>query len=79
VSADVRTNGRLAAKARLTSSSGAPLPSWSGCQRLGPQDILRLDQADGSFDGRYIGIKGADDIVVPLAPLLPLGVGRSRK
>ena len=69
----------LAATARQASLSGAPLPSWSGCRRLGPNDIFLLGQADGSFDGRYFGITGADEIVVPLALLLPIGVGRSRK
>lgn len=76
--ADVRINGVLTVTARLTSSQGAPLPSWSGCRRLGPQDIFLLGQADGSFDGRYFGITGTDEIVAPLVLLLPVGVGQAR-
>lgn len=76
--ADVRINGRLAATARPASLSGAPLPSWSGCRRLGPNDIFLLGQADGSFDGRYFGITDAGEIVAPLVLLLPVGVGQAR-
>jgi len=74
----VRINGRLSAAALLTSSSGAPLPSWTGCLRLGPNDIFLLGQADGSFDGRYFGVTDAGEIVAPLVLLLPLRVGQAR-
>jgi type IV secretory pathway protease TraF len=68
---EVRINGRLAATARTTSSSDVPLPTWSGCRRLGPNDVFLLGQAEGSFDGRYFGITGTDEIVAPLNLLLP--------
>lgn len=76
--ADVRINGRLVATAWPASSSGAPLPSWSGCRRLGPNDIFLLGQADGSFDGRYFGITGAGEIVAPLVLVMPVGIGQAR-
>ena len=34
---------------------GAPLPSWSGCRRLGPREIYLLGDTAGSFDSRYFG------------------------
>lgn len=66
---EVRINGRLAATARMTSSSGVELPTWSGCRRLGPDDIFLLGHADGSFDGRYFGVTDASAIVAPLTLL----------
>jgi type IV secretory pathway protease TraF len=76
--ADVRINGRLAARARPASLSGAPLPSWSECRRLGPNDIFLLGQAVASFDGRYFGVTDAGEIVAPLVLLLPVGAGQAR-
>ena len=76
--ADVRINGRLVAKARPTSSSGARLPSWSGCRRLGPRDIFLLGQADGSFDGRYFGVTDAGEILAPLALQTAIGGSQAR-
>ncbi len=76
--ADVRINGRLGATARLTSSSGAPLPAWSGCRQLGPHEIFLLGQADGSFDGRYFGVTDAGEIAAPLVLILPVGGGQAR-
>lgn len=67
--AQVRINGDLVALARLTRSSGASLPTWSGCLRLGPNDVFLLGEADGSFDGRYFGVTHAQEIVTPLALL----------
>ena len=76
--ADVRINSVLPVTARLASSSGARLPSWSGCRRLGPGDIFLLGQADGSFDGRYFGVTDAGEIVAPLVLILPVGGGQAR-
>lgn len=66
VGVEVRINGRFAATARMASSSGAPLPAWSSCHRLGPDDVFLLGQAEGSFDGRYFGVTDASEIVAPL-------------
>lgn len=63
---DVLINGALTVKARLASSSGAPLPSWSGCRQLRPSEVFLLSQADGSFDGRYFGVTDASEIAAPL-------------
>jgi type IV secretory pathway protease TraF len=76
--AEVRINGVLTVTARLARSSGAPLPSWSGCRRLGPEDIFLLGQADGSFDGRYFGVTNAREIVAPLALQAAIGGPQAR-
>jgi type IV secretory pathway protease TraF len=71
--AEVRINGVLTVTARLASSSGAPLPSWSGCRRLRPAEVFLLGQADGSFDGRYFGVTDAGEIIAPLALQAAIG------
>jgi type IV secretory pathway protease TraF len=76
--AEVRINGVLTVTARLARSSGAPLPFWSGCRRLGPEDIFLLGQADGSFDGRYFGVTDAREIVAPLALQAAIGGPQAR-
>ena len=76
--AEVRINDVLTVPARLAISSGAPLPSWSGCRRLGPEDIFLLGHADGSFDGRYFGLTDAREIVAPLVLVLPIGGRQAR-
>lgn len=73
-----RINGVLTVTARLARSSGAPLPSWSGCRRLGPGDVFLVGQADGSFDGRYFGVTDAREIVAPLAPQAAIGGPQAR-
>lgn len=69
----VTINGREVAVARAQTSSGAPLPAWSGCRQLRPDDIFLLGQTDGSFDGRYFGVTQASEIVAPLALIAPIG------
>ena len=35
--------------------AGRALPDWSGCQRLGADDIFLINAAPGSLDSRYFG------------------------
>jgi conjugative transfer signal peptidase TraF len=51
----VTVNGRIMARARTIDSAGWSLPAWSGCFRLGANDILVLSSDPDSFDSRYIG------------------------
>lgn len=76
--AEVRINSVLSVTARLASSSGAPLPSWSGCRRLRPSEVFLLGQADGSFDGRYFGVTDAGEILAPLALQAAIGGPQAR-
>jgi conjugative transfer signal peptidase TraF len=47
-----------------------PLPTWSGCRRLGRDDVfLLMAQIPDSFDGRYFGITQRASIIGKLVPL----------
>ncbi|RZI61470.1 MAG: S26 family signal peptidase [Zymomonas sp.] len=58
----VAVNGRHVAQARSRDGAGRPLPSWTGCRRLG-QAVLLLGDDPGSFDGRYFGEIDADRVI----------------
>lgn len=40
---------------RSHTSTGEPLPAWSGCRVLGSGEFLLIGDTDDSFDGRYWG------------------------
>src|SRR3546814_8096222 len=62
--ARVTVNGRLAAKRQTRDGAGRPMPWWSGCAELGPEEyFLLMTDSGASFDGRYFGITSAGDIV----------------
>lgn len=58
----VLINGMLAGKALITSGSGLPLPSWSGCRRVQEDEIFLMNAHPQSLDGRYFGITRSADI-----------------
>jgi len=41
---------------------GAPLPIWSGCRRLGEDELFLLGDTAGSFDSRYFGPVRRSDV-----------------
>jgi conjugative transfer signal peptidase TraF len=41
---------------------GVPLPSWTGCRRLGADQLLVLGDTPTSFDSRYFGPVRADSV-----------------
>ncbi|MBV8977345.1 MAG: S26 family signal peptidase [Alphaproteobacteria bacterium] len=46
------------------------LPTWSGCRRLGLNDVfLLMEQVPDSFDGRYFGVTPRTSIIGKLVPL----------
>jgi type IV secretory pathway protease TraF len=53
----VSINGRVVATAPARDRKGRLLPSWQGCQTVGPQQLFLLtaDQPH-SLDGRYFGL-----------------------
>ncbi len=57
-------NGRHVADRLPADSQERPLPSWSGCRKLG-WDQLFLLNADSprSFDGRYFGFSHRTDVI----------------
>lgn len=56
-------NGRLAALRRTRDPSGRPMPWWSGCERLGADDLFLLSPHADAFDGRYFGVTGAAEVI----------------
>ncbi len=65
----VLINGDEAALALARDGSGRALPAWTGCQRLGPDDVLLLADHPKSVDGRYFGVQDTRRILGPLRPL----------
>ncbi|WP_081606939.1 S26 family signal peptidase [Asticcacaulis benevestitus] len=54
--ADIDVNGRWTATAKITDRKHRPMPVWSGCRHLSPQDVFLMNpEVHDSFDGRYFG------------------------
>src|SRR5271156_328949 len=52
----LRINGRDLAGIAETDSRGSPLPHWSGCRRMGPDQLFVFSgRVPNSFDSRYFG------------------------
>jgi type IV secretory pathway protease TraF len=49
---------------------GRPLPSWRGCRRLAPGELLLLGDTPASFDSRYFGPVPDTDIDAVYAEVL---------
>ncbi|NIJ46662.1 S26 family signal peptidase [Rhizomicrobium electricum] len=66
----VRIDGRVFLKRRRLDGQLLPLPSWSGCHRLGSGEVfLAMENVPGSFDGRYFGPLPVTTIKGRLVPL----------
>lgn len=66
----ISVNGRVVAERLARDRLGRPLPAWTGCQTLGPDDVfLLMEDVTGSFDGRYFGPVRRAAIIGRLAPL----------
>lgn len=60
----ITVDGRPVAQRLEFDGVGRPMPQWSGCSTLKRADFLLLMmQSRRSFDGRYFGATGADQIV----------------
>jgi len=66
----VTINGVIAAKARLHSRAGLPLPAWNGCRTLGGGEAFLLGPHASSFDSRYFGPIDDGQIVGVARPIL---------
>lgn len=66
-------DGRLAARARDRDRLGRRLPVWSGCYRLGRDDLLLLNSASDSLDGRYFGPSHRADLIGRAIPIWTRG------
>lgn len=60
--ARVTIDGVSSVTRAASDSLGRPLPSWSGCLQLAPNQVFLLGQTDDSFDSRYWGPISTDEI-----------------
>lgn len=51
-------------------SRGRPLPTWTGCRILRPDEVFLLGDTGASFDSRYFGPVPARDITGVYGPLI---------
>lgn len=66
----VTINGRTAVAALARDRFGRPLPAWSGCYRLRPDQLFLIAPAHpDSFDGRYFGAVSQAQILGSATPL----------
>jgi conjugative transfer signal peptidase TraF len=62
-------NGRVLASRLKHDRLGRTMPWWSGCIVLAKDDVLLLNAATGSFDGRYFGPSRRSDVIGKATPL----------
>lgn len=68
----ITINDVAVATAKTRTAGGRALPQWTGCRTLGADDVVVLTSHGGSFDSRYLGPVGADQIVGVAHPLVTL-------
>ncbi len=67
---DIRIDGRVRAQQLQADRKGRPMPAWTGCRRLGPDEVfLLMESVQDSFDGRYFGPTDRSEIIGRLVPL----------
>ncbi|MCM8731982.1 S26 family signal peptidase [Hephaestia sp. GCM10023244] len=62
-------NERAAATRLAADWKGRSLPWWRGCRRLGRDEVLLLNDATESFDGRYFGPLPTTVVIGEATPL----------
>lgn len=67
--AEVSIDGAKVAIARARDGLGRSLPTWTGCRRLGDDDLFVLSDAPGSYDGRYFGVLPANAVIARARPV----------
>lgn len=66
----VSIDGRHVADQLAADAEGRSLPAWTGCRKLGADEIfLLMAEVPDSFDGRYFGPLPASAIIGRLVPL----------
>lgn len=58
----ISINGEAIAEAISKTENHLELPTWSGCIRLGSNEIFLLNEHPKSLDGRYFGPINVDEI-----------------
>ena len=63
-------NDRRVADRLSFDREGRPLPAWTGCRKLAPDEIfLLMEDVPDSFDSRYFGPVSTDAVIGRLTPL----------
>jgi len=65
-------NGTARSWAKTHDVSGSKMPSWEGCERLGPNRFFLLSPHPASLNGRYFGIISGADLDGVIHPILLL-------
>jgi conjugative transfer signal peptidase TraF len=68
--ARVTVDGRMVAVAQTHDSHGRPLPVWRGCHVLRSTELLLLNTAPDSMDGRYFGPLPTNGLLGCATPIL---------
>lgn len=63
VGQDILINGHRRAERRRADGAGRHMPWWRGCVTLSNGAIFLLTASPASFDGRYFGPTGRDDVI----------------
>lgn len=62
--------GMIVGRARASDRLGRTLPSWQGCQTLGPDQLFFMNaEREDSLDGRYFGPFPAASVIGIATPL----------
>lgn len=70
----VSVNNINVAMAAEVDRNGRPLPSWTGCITLGPNEVFLLNaDVDDSLDGRYFGTINSSQIMGQALPFWTRG------
>lgn len=66
----ISVDGQTTATALPRDHAGRPLPVWSGCRTVGPDQLFLLNPAaPASFDGRYFGLLPRRTVVGRATPI----------
>ena len=61
--AAISIEGKVAAVRKEVDARGRKLPTWNGCVDIHAGEYLLLGESPWSFDGRYIGLTRASEII----------------
>lgn len=56
-------NGRHVGARREVDGAGRRMPAWTGCDELAAGEHFLMMESPDSFDGRYFGVTGREDLV----------------
>ncbi|RYD84326.1 MAG: S26 family signal peptidase [Verrucomicrobiaceae bacterium] len=68
----ISINGFWVVSAKTSTSTGAKLPAWEGCQVLSAGDVFLLGDTANSYDGRYFGVTHQNEILGQVTLVLSL-------